>query len=269
MDALPYTAEDIPILVRNRHGSVEHYFHFLLGYCIPLVHYFLKNRPALQAKLLVRSCGPLTHILDDLPINLRILPKAEHNLLLSNNNYVELHGFDLPQYYSYSVFTEFRSFVQETAEERKCAAPRAPILLIEREASHSFYESHEAEIKSSGAARRALKNHQELASWLITAHPQSSNIQLLGDSLYDQFARFHSSDLVIAQHGAALGNILFMKEGSRVIEIGSGKTKPRSRIFEALCATMRLKYFHLAASDDFPTINLSAFANAIDIALRS
>jgi Glycosyltransferase 61 len=263
-------AEDIPILIRNRNGSVEHYFHFLLGYCIPLVHYFLKNRPDLvQTKLVVRSCGPLTHILGDLPINLRILPKEEHSLLLSNENCVELYGFDLPQYYSNFVFTEFRDFVQEKAEDRRIAAPRAPILLIEREAPHPFYGSDEAEIKFSGAARRVIKNHQELASWLIAAHPEAHNIQLVGTSLYEQFTRFHAADLVIAQHGAALGNILFMKEGSRVLEIGSGKAKPRSRMFEALCATMRLKYFHLAASGEFLTIETGALADAIEIALHN
>lgn len=48
---------------RKKRGSVEHYWHFLFGYYLPLINYFLKenhkNNINKTTKYLINDCGPL------------------------------------------------------------------------------------------------------------------------------------------------------------------------------------------------------------------
>lgn len=60
----------VHLTMRNRGGSVEHFYHYLFGYLIPLCHY-LGVHPAGRpgARLLLRSCGPMDRILRELALS--------------------------------------------------------------------------------------------------------------------------------------------------------------------------------------------------------
>jgi hypothetical protein len=241
------------ILIENRNGSVEHYFHFLLGFCAPLVNYGQEatdNAPT--APWLIRECGPLTSLLRELPLNLRILPKLEHARFPAAVSDMRLYGYDAPKYYSYPAFCQFRAGVASLAPSRPKTRRKNSILLVEREPSHPFYLSAVAESKSSGSARRAIRNHAEVAAALASAYPDAQSVRLAGLSLTEQFALFDSAELVVAQHGAALGNLIFMREGSKVIEIGNRRW-PRSP-FKKLAKIMRLHYALIDIDSAFPVV---------------
>jgi hypothetical protein len=213
--------------IRNRSGSVEHYYHFLLGFCVPLVRFSL-SRAEPGESLVVRECGPLTALLAELRLRLDILPVAQFHAQPAT---VQIAGFDDPASYDYQAF----------------------VILIERDAPAEFYLSEKAEIRGAGSSRCAIKNHTALAAALSARLPSFKTLRLEGKSLLEQFEIFHNADIVIAQHGAALSNLLFMRRNTRVIEIGP--LRYGGRQFSVLSRTMGLDYALVPQSTPFPVVD--------------
>jgi hypothetical protein len=259
-------ADDLmKVIVKNRAGSVEHYFHFLLGYCVPLVRYCLnQGLDQSQLALAVRECGPLTHILRELPLNLKIYPKSDHHKLLVDLPSIELCGLDSIRYFKYDIFKQFREYIQAHAADVSNKPKTSSILLIERISPNPFYLSSQAEIKDSGSSRRYIKNHDKIAKWLRITHPDSQNISLENTSIYQQFLLFNAADLVIAQHGAALGNLIFMKEGSRVIEIDRHRPRSAPSIFKHLSNVMKLHHRSINKRHLLPRLDPVDISKAIE-----
>ena len=60
-------------------GSVEHYYHFLLGFLMPLVD---RLTHAENEIYVIRSCGPLDTIIRSLPVaSIEIIDKFTHKKL--------------------------------------------------------------------------------------------------------------------------------------------------------------------------------------------
>jgi hypothetical protein len=55
------------LTVKNRMGSRQHYYHFLLGVLLPLADYLARTGEA-TLPMMVRSCGPLDAILYELQL---------------------------------------------------------------------------------------------------------------------------------------------------------------------------------------------------------
>ena len=73
---------------------------------------------------------------------------------------------------------------------------------------------------TSGKERRYLSNHKEIAKSLQKKFGNKFiNICLENLPLFYQYYLFSNAKLVIAQHGASLSNVIFMKKKSCVIEI--------------------------------------------------
>jgi capsular polysaccharide biosynthesis protein len=236
--------------IRNRSGSVEHYYHFLLGFCVPLVRFSL-SRAEPGESLVVRECGPLTALLAELRLRLDILPVAQFHAQPAT---VQIAGFDDPASYDYQAFVQFARYVAElhTASQSRLSA-RPSVILIERDAPAEFYLSEKAEIRGAGSSRCAIKNHTALAAALSARLPSFKTLRLEGKSLLEQFEIFHNADIVIAQHGAALSNLLFMRRNTRVIEIGP--LRYGGRQFSVLSRTMGLDYALVPQSTPFPVVD--------------
>lgn len=236
--------------IRNRSGSVEHYYHFLLGFCVPLVRFAL-SRGERGESLVVRECGPLTALLAELGLRLEILPVAQFHAQPAT---VQLAGFDDPGSYDYQAFVEFARYVADLhAASQSRLSARSSVILIERDAPAEFYLSEKAEIRGAGSSRCAIKNHGALAAALSARLPSFESLRLEGKSLLEQFEIFHNADIVIAQHGAALSNLLFMRGNTRVIEIGP--LRYGGRQFSALSRTMGLHYTFMPQGSLFPLVD--------------
>ena len=109
----------------------------------------------------------------------------------------------------------------------KGAGPR--ILLMQRAALDPFYVTQESEVRSSGAQRRSIPNLHAGAAVVTQVHDNLLTAALEKLQLADQMALFSVVDIVIAQHGAALGNMLWMRRGTYVIEIATRRLRPFSR----------------------------------------
>lgn len=232
-------SDDVHLTISNRRGSVEHYFHFLLGFFVPLV----LAREALASsggvrRIHVRSCA----ILDDLVRTagypeIVILDKREHEALRNVAaaadgtplRCVTVAGYDYPDDYDAQAFAAAASCLQERLAEplARCRAeilgrfragpPR--IVLIDRDAPHPFYDSEHCEIKSAGRTRRSIANFVELREAVAASRPNVVVERLEGKSLPYQMALFGCADIVIAQHGAAIANLIWARRGAGLLEI--------------------------------------------------
>jgi len=229
------------VQIEHRYGSFEHFYHFLVGFLVPLVKFLYVDGGANQwDEVLVRSCGPMDQILDELrsPI-LRALPRAEHKALASqfpDDRRVILRGLDFPDDYDAAAFRAVSAAVKALLADRVAdEAERRDffrgsswpyVLLVERMPAPPFYGSDESEMKTAGAERRSIGNHRALESWLAREFGSCLNVTLEDATLARQVALFSAADVIVAQHGAALGNLIWARPGTYVVEIcprrGSG-----------------------------------------------
>lgn len=227
------------VVFRNQAGSIEHYYHFLLAVLLPLANYMENVRHSHAEKgFLVRSCGPMDRMLRELNFpGLIILPKEEH-VLISKASHIEgrplyrdeLYGLDFNKgdYPPAAIFhhavdvlkrhlaPSIDKHTQRLSERFDPGAKR--IILINR-GSDPYFNSPQAEKQTSGHDRRSISNFEEVHKAVQTTNASSLAVFLEQTSLSEQIALFSLADIVIAQHGAALANIVFCKPGTRVIEI--------------------------------------------------
>ena len=230
-----------PILleVRNSNGSVEHYYHFLLGFLAPIL---LQPTAELSDAQLIRSCGPMDDHVRALNLpQLTIVPKDEMiSLRTEQARPVRvLRGMDSPGDFDGPALLRFRALVLERLAIEEEADPRR-LLMIGRGRSPDFYQSTASEVKSSADLRRSIPNMAEIKARIEAAGQPVAYTELETATFASQVAMFAGANTVIAQHGAALVNILWMKPGGTVVEInpklgGTGEFAPAFEKLSACC----------------------------------
>ena len=208
----------IPVLAAPHWGSVEHYYHFLLGYLLPFLAATHAERR--QARFLVRDCGPMTahfSILEEWCVN--IIDREELASLAADPRAVAPRGFDHVRRYRDPALRQAIAILLDLLHVR-CRTPagRDRLLLINRAAPDPYYSTDRSEVKSAGSERRSIPNIDELAEELAEDW-NVSLVTLEGLSLSEQARLFRTADVIVAQHGAALANIVFCTPETRIVEI--------------------------------------------------
>ena len=204
--------------VAAQERSLSHYHHFLLGFLVPLVNARTTDPRLRNArKLLVPRCEPFEKLLDEV-IAADIAQTDEIGPEVLN-----LRTHDYPTSYSRSVFLRTRNEVAQLKatqkevsrldEEWRPGEPR--VLLIER----GREPVHELAGGTSGAVRRSVPNQAAIFSALQHEYPGCLNVTLEGVTLARQFALFYLADVIVAQHGAALANLIWANPKATIIEI--------------------------------------------------
>jgi hypothetical protein len=236
------------IVAKSRDGSVEHYYHFLLGFLFPLVQYVAENR---LGSFVVRSCGPMDSIMSEVfKTKCQILDRMEHQELVNTSNpdaVVTLNGFDHPDYYDPKVINTIAGQIRkilsvdiEAAQRQYNLDKQETLLFIDRGDILAFYLSETAEAQLSGCGRRSIPNFRGIYH-LLDADPRKKLFMYLENTtLAQQIALFSSVDVIIAQHGAALANLVWLKQGTGCVEI-LPKQLMRSKV--TLIAKLKLKCF--------------------------
>lgn len=252
------------LTIRTNSGSCEHFYHFMLGYLLPLATYLARRGIADNWSIALRSCGPLDRILRELDLpGLLLCERFTHAAfkeIVACAPWAaidEIRGFDfghLPAervLYDVAGIKTGTDFLRrrlasavDTATARIDAAwsGRPRVLMIERGESDPFYQSSLAELKTSANQRRSIGNHTELAAAMAAAFPGFRNLQIETTSLAEQVAWFGLTDILVAQHGAALSNILWMRRGSHVIEIVPDVGTNHRDLFSQLAKVCGLPY---------------------------
>jgi len=271
---------DLHITIRNRAGSVEHYYHFLLGFLLPLaIRTYALLQEEFAGEVLIRSCGPMDRILRELEFpGLTILPPLQHSAMGHNGNQVgekiqreSLRGFD---------FTDgkypFREIARAAAVVKGYLANKVTshlqrqtpnvsernrrILLVKRSID-PYYGTAQSERKTSGLQRRSIRNFDEMRQALESSFGPVNAVMLEQMDLAEQVALFMSAETIIAQHGAALANIIWCVPGTRVFEIAPNGY--RERCFLALSRMNSLKHARIAQENAHGDADITHLIDAI------
>jgi Glycosyltransferase 61 len=274
----PRTGEDWHITVTiPPGGSVEHYHHFLTGFFAPLIYHIKTDWAGVGFnRLLVRSCGPLDPIVRDFTDGrVEIIDKDRHREMAEPSrsskapaaqiqpfDFLTIEGCDLPIAYNRQIFMQAREHVLSNETIRAEIAlldddwSRPRILLVERGSSHPFYNSEQSEIKGSGRDRRSIGNHDALFYLLRRSFAGCRNIIAENLSFVRQVALFSLADIIIAQHGAALANMLWARQGTTVIEIYPVPQGLKHDFFFYLSRCMGLRYRRVWQQDEHSEVDL-------------
>ena len=210
--------------VRNRYGSVEHYYHFLFGFLAPIL---LQPASELSEPQIIRSCGVLDDHIRALNLpQLTIVPKSEWTSLLAGQHRRRiLCGLDDPAAFDRPTLERFKDVVLDRLSVEH-TAPTERILVIGRGRSPDFYQSDASEIKASANIRRSVPNLSDICAAIEQRGRAVLHAELEAERFHAQVRLFANTRTIIAQHGAALANMLWMAPGGTVIEInpkaGSG-----------------------------------------------
>ena len=258
--APPDGVADVHLSMRTRQGSFQHYHHFLLGFLVPLVAMWDEVVAGHPRRVFVRSCALMDPLLLQLDLpGLTILPVEVHDAMRGTSSVppcreMVVQGYDWPDRYDGRIFASvkqklFHVFNNALLEEhgrlaRRFSGDGDRILMIRRLPPDPFYSSVASEAKTAGAQRRSVANFDALTK-IVESNTNNLLVGALdGFSLIEQMARFAWADLVIAQHGAALSNLLWARPGTRVIEIVPRESETplrRDDFFGALASCLDLK----------------------------
>lgn len=254
---------DICLTIRNDRGSVEHYYHFFLGFLLPLVKWYQAVEDDPQVRHVhVRSCAIFDRILLETALpKIRIIDRDRHFLMRSSRLTPEgieivqcsIDGWDHPRLYAHTNIHPAVAFLQKRLApeiQRVTAGIRREItdmknllLVIDRGAADPYYATDSAEIKTSGRERRSLPNFGEIVTSLTGHNVLATTLE--NRSLAFQMAVFGMAKAVIAQHGASLANMVFAAPDSFIFEIlpaDLGEELTEIDFFGNLARTMGMRY---------------------------
>ena len=239
----------------NWQGTPEHFYHFFLGYFMPLV---LWQERSGASEVAVRDCGPMNAWFDLLRqgTDVEMMPPGVmlERVLSHRQERVILHDWDNPTRFHRRSLDEFTQAVLPRAVDAaspssSSTAGRTPrITLLERRPNPEYYHSGTAETPGGGSEWRSVPNIDDIADALAP----------LGDARIvdtaeleprDQVRTIRDTDLLIAQHGAGLANLVWLPPGAGVIELLPPLPPTIDTIFRNLAAARRVGYRAVDQSD--------------------
>lgn len=275
----------ISIAFKCHEGSVTHYYHFFFSALVPLVEYHL-TRPR-HAFRIVSDIGPFKSVLTELPLNIfevlgPTIPTTAVHDDKSLPHTLEKGVLVLPAYdvYNSQLYSDpYVSLISPSTRQRildyfsssipsyikHVAVP--PVLLIRR-ARDTYYSSacidRTSIYQTSGAARRSITNHDELLSALQHKFGASAvaDISLERTSIYYQYRIFSEASVVIAQHGAALANIFFMRNDALVVEISPPWSRSYAH-FKNLAHHSKVQHRTVEQDQDHSSVNIEAVLDCL------
>ena len=236
------------VLEIDAFGSVQHYYHFLLGFLAPLVVQIRKDRlDGLHSQFWVRSCGPMDKHLADLNYsNLHVLDSNDiENMTDTPYIFRKVTGFDHWDHYDKLIFNQVNAIVKSRLKkdlDQLAKINQPEVILINRAPADIFYSSELSEKKTSGLQRRSIPNFSELELAILKVYPQTYTLILENLTLAEQIIKFSGAKIIIAQHGAALANLIFANPGTKVVEIIPKNKLHLSKYFSELANVLEMDH---------------------------
>jgi hypothetical protein len=282
---------DLCLSIHNRDGSVEHYYHYLLGFLVPLTLAHRKLDKGKYGTIYVRSCAIMDKHTRNIEFEkVQFLPKRDlDNLKISSDNpaetiydFLECWGYDDPHYYSYTDFCIAKSILTELLLDEITKASQAlnrsdqegfpRIVMISRKPPDPFYLSGECEVEGAGKSRRSIPNFEPIFSAIRSQYPNTIRATLEDKSLAYQIALFKSADIIIAQHGAALANLIWCKANTTLIEIhpvNLPQCLQERDYFLNLANCMKINYHRVLQAGKHANVEVESVLSAIQRSLIS
>lgn len=174
---------------------------------------------------------------------------------------------------TYNIYKEVNIFMQYCINKYDLnlfnnKSEKKNIVIIERKIQYGFntisYKENKYKniMKTSGSERRSIINHNELVN-LIKKYFDNYNVINISTEympIFEQYIIFNTADIVFAQHGAALANILFMQENKNVIEIISKvKLNSGDDWFKPISKVCNINHFQYITEEEHTNINSKDF----------
>jgi hypothetical protein len=198
-------------------GSREHFFHFLVGYLLPVTH-VVRVRGLRRFRVL--DCGPLmtpllVGTLERLGLAFEVSPN--HRVRRSMAVPAWDHGWDDVGAVHRAVAQIRAAWSQDPeCSERDC--PRSANLLIMRSAPDPYYEpGGGTERPGYGVARRSITNLREVSTALIGAGIEHDLYEPGRHSLGCQIASFGRADVLVGIRGAEWANLVWSSPAVRAL----------------------------------------------------
>ncbi len=127
------------------------------------------------------------------------------------------------------------------------------VILVERRPQDEYY-LRQAIVKGAGANRRSIINHEEISQTLADSVSQDFDfacVSLEGQMFHEQVRLFAELKVLIAQHGAALANLLWMPPSSIILEFGY----QHNPLFQLLAKVRGHRYYCIDFSQPHITVD--------------
>lgn len=230
-------------------GSVEHFYHFFLGYFMPLV---LWQERTGTMSFEVRDCGPMNPWFSLLRpgSDVDLMPPGVmlQRVLTHLQERQILHGWDDPQRFHRASLAEFSGAVLDRLDAPRQLDGLDRIVVLDRRPGPAFFSSAGAEVSGSGAEWRSVPNMAEVAAALEPLG-QVELVDAAGLTPQEQVRRFAGARLLVAQHGAGLANIVWLPPGSGVVEIQPPLPPIIDTIFPNLAAAVGVDHVLVPQAD--------------------
>ena len=222
-------------------GSVEHFYHFFLGYLCPAVLWIDRTG---AREVTVRECGPLTSWFDllspwaDLEViapealRARVGQRAQPRAILP--------PLDNPMLFDGRAMARFAGLLRELADVLPPTGPGG-VIVSDRGPSDPFYSTARSQVRTAGSDRRSVPNMPEVAAALAAVGPVRC-VDAATLHPREQIALLAGSGLLVGQHGAGLAGMVLMPPGSRVIEVLPPVGEGVVELFGDLAAALGLSY---------------------------
>ena len=253
------------VLANNWDGSVQQYYHFFLGYFMPLCIWLDKTG---ANKVAVRDCGPMNPWFQLLTeeIDIEVIPpgSALHVVIGDLRSHVVLDGMDDPRKFSPKILEAgSHSVLQHLKIPITSGHHSERILIVDRATSEDFYHEHGSETHMSGKERRHVPNLIDLKAALNT----SSNVEVVDLARVgprDQIRLAQRATTLVGQHGAGLVHMLWMPPKSHVVEVSPPLPPQVEDIFRKLASTLGHSYQRIEQLSVHAPVNISALAEAVE-----
>lgn len=207
----------------NRSGYVNHYYHFLFGYLLPVLSDINWKDDYIQHNNnYMIDCGPMNNILKELGF----LIHSASNLKMDGHR--RIRGFDTPR----RIIPE--ATMSKAIEQINILLPTKRVdtydfLLIDRGPTPTkkqriaFQKLKRKDLR--GNQRRSITNMDEIENLLLKFSKKVQRHRLENLNLRDQIKIFKGAKYIIGQHGAAMSNLCFAERCEHVIELQTERNK--------------------------------------------
>lgn len=244
------------VIPGNCWGSVTHYYHYLLGFFLPFVCEEINKSINCQFSFPdSKSMNRHSLFLNEIGFSVEIHEEGSYQSGLEQRTYI---GWDHESFYESAQIEKAVDFLKSKLKLTKFEEKTNPhIVLVDR----SVTTRKEGDIDTYGVDRRATPNLFKLEERLGDKW-EISYVRLEEASLFDQIKLFSSADIVVAQHGAALANLVWCQPKTRVFEISDNEI--RSPAFEMLSKRMQLSYTKVHQATAHADVDIEHLANLIE-----
>jgi len=258
-------ADKRTVVVPNQwNGSVQQYYHFLLGYLAPIFAW-TERHP--ERSIAVRDCGPMNRWFDLLrpehDVEIMHVGDVLHVLAGNLQPNTVLRGWDFPDRFSAADIRRFAGATRSIAANRfDSPGESCRVIVSDRASSDGFFATPAAEWPESGSQKRSVPNLAQIIESLQRA--DVCTLDGATTDIYQQILLHSSAHILIGQHGAGLTNMIWMPPGSHVIEILPPMPDDATNIFRNLARTLGLRHTTVPQASVHAPIDAAELTQALD-----